>query len=339
MKTGSAPRATSRRQFVRELALFAGAIPFLTAGAATQTPRRVPRIGYLGGDFAAHHDAFMTELRAQGFVDGQNVTIEQRLQRDLAGGPPAAKELAALPLDFIVASALPYALMLRAANPKMPMVITTCPGMISNGFARSLEHPGGIYTGIDELPPGVTAKRMTLLKTAIPAASRIALLSTTPGIGGHEVQLQDAQEVAASLGVTVHPYRATTPDELTRALEAIVADRMDAMLNFQGGLSVYRRQVIVDFANEHRLPAIYQATMFADDGGLMTWSPDQVEQQRMAARLAARILKGAKPGDLPVVYPTGYCLTINADAARRSGITLPPALLAQAARVIPSSGS
>jgi len=339
MKTELTPRATSRRKFVGDLALIAGAAPFLCAGAAEKTSPRIPRIGYLGGDFAAHRDAFLTELRAQDFVDGGNLNIEMRLQRDLAGGPPAAKELAAMPLDFIVASALPYALMVRAANPDMPMVITTCPGMISNGFARSLERPGAHYTGIDELPPGVTVKRMTLLKTAVPAARRIALLSTTPGVGGHEVQVQDAQSVAASLGVTVRPYRATTPDELKSALEAIVADRMDAMLNFQGGLSVYRRQFIVDFINEHRLPAIYQATMFAEAGGLMSWSPDQVEQQRVAARLAAKILKGAKPGDLPITYPTGYQLTVNADAAGKTGLTLPPALLLQAGRVIQSSGS
>jgi putative ABC transport system substrate-binding protein len=328
-----------RRQFVRDLVLIAGAAPFLSAGAATRKSARVSRIGYLGGDFPVHRNAFMDELRAQGFVDGENVNIEKRLQRDLAEGPAAAKELAAMPLDFIVASALPYALMVRAANTEMPMVITTCPGMISNGFARTLAHPGGIYTGIDELPPGVTTKRMTLLKAAVPAAKRIALLSTTPGAGGHEAQLRDAQRVAASLGVTVHAYRATTPDELTRALETIVADRMDALLNFQGGLSVYRRQSIVDFVNAHRLPAIYQATMFAEAGGLMTWSPNQVEQQRTSARLAAKILAGAKPGDLPIAYPTGYCLTINADAARQTGLTLPQALLTQAARVIQAPGT
>ena len=339
MKKESDPRATSRRKFVEGLALMAGAVPFLAFGAATPKSGRTPRIGYLGGDFAEHRDAFMAELRAQGFVDGENVIIEKRLQRDLAGGPPAARELAGMPLDFVVASALPYALMVRNANSDMPMVITTCPGMISNGFARSLEQPGGIYTGIDELPPGVTAKRMTLLKTAAPAAKRIALLSTTPGVGGHEAQLQDAQKIAASLEVTVHPYRATTPDKLTAALEAIVTDRMDAMLNFQGGLSVYRRQSIVDFVNAHRLTAIYQAAMFAEAGGLMTWAPDQVEQQRVAARLAAKILKGAKPGELPITYPTAYGLTINADTARKTGLTLPPALLAQASRVIRSSGS
>jgi putative ABC transport system substrate-binding protein len=334
MENESHRRANSRRTFVGQLAAFTGLAPLLAHGDAAQSAGPVPRIGYLGGDFPVHREAFMTELRAQGFVDGENVIIERRLQRDLADGPALAIELASLPLDFIVASALPFALMVRAANPRMPMVITTCPGMISNGFARSFERPGGIYTGLDELPPGVTTRRMKLLKTAIPSARRVALLSTTPGVGGHEAQLQDAQDAARSLDVTVHPYRATTPQELENALDAIVADRMDAMLNFQGGLSVFRRQLIVDFAAANRLPAIYQATLFAEAGGLMTWAPDLVEQQRVSARLAARILKGAKPGDLPITHPTGYCLTVNTGAAKKIGLRLPATLLAQAARII-----
>lgn len=334
MENESGRRATSRRTFVGQLAALASAAPFLGRGAVAQSASRVPRIGYLGGDFPVHREAFMTELRTQGFVDGDNVIIEARLQRDLADGPALAIELASLPLDFIVVSALPYALMVRAANPRMPMVITTCPGMISNGFARSFERPGGIYTGLDELPPGVTTRRMKLLKTAVPSATRIALLSTTPGVGGHETQLQDAQDAASSLGVTVHPYRATNPKELETALEAIVADGMDAMLNFQGGLSVYRRQLIVDFAAANRLPAIYQATMFAEAGGLMAWAPDLVEQQRVSARLAARILKGARPGDLPITHPTGYCLTVHTGAAKKIGLLLPASLLSQAARII-----
>ncbi len=106
------------------------------------------------------------------------------------------------------------------------------------------------------------------------------------------------------------------------------------MLNFQGGLSIYLRQAIVDFATSHRLPTIYQAAMFVDAGGLMSWAPDQVEQQRMAARLAARILKGAKPGDLPIVYAPNYSLTINAGASKRIGLKLPQELLAQATRIV-----
>jgi putative ABC transport system substrate-binding protein len=276
----------------------------------------------------------MTELRERGFIDGENLVIERRLVNDLTEGPAMAKELARMPLDFIVATALPFALMVRSENPDMPMVITTCPGMISNGFAHTLEHPGGIYTGLDELPPGVTAKRLKLLKLAVPNAKRVALLSTTPGTGGHEAQLQDAQGAATTLGLTVQTYRATTASELDSALAAIVGDKVDGLLNFQGGLSVYRRQLIVDFVNAHRLPAIYQATLFAEAGGLMSWAPDLIEQQRVAARLAAKILKGAKPGDLPIRHPTGYCLTVNAGAARKTGLSLPQALLAQAARVI-----
>jgi len=324
----------SRRTFLQQLALGVGATPLLARGADADPARRVPRIGLLAGDFPEHINAFLGALRAEGFVDGENVVVEKRIQRAFTDGPPMAKELAALPLDFIVASALPSALRVRAANPNMPMVIATCPGLVRNGFARSMENPGGIYTGVDELPPGVTEKRLTLLKAAATAAKRVALLSTTPGVGGHETQLEDAERAARSLGVVVKPYRATTPEELNSALAAIASDRADAMLNFQGGLSIFLRQAIVNFATSHRLPAIYQAAMFVDAGGLMSWAPDQVEQQRMAARLAARILKGAKPGDLPIVYAPNYSLTINAGASKKIGLKLPQELLAQAARTV-----
>ena len=325
---------STRRALIQQLVLIGAAAPLLSRAAATQSTRSAPRIGKLSGDFPMHHEAFLTELRTQGFVDGENVIIENRIQRDLADGPGQAKELAHMPLDFIVVAALPFALRVRSENPNMPMVITTCPGMVSNGFAKSLEHPAGIYTGLDELPPKVTTKRLTLLKLAVPSAKHVALLSTTPGVGGHEAQLEDAQRAAVPLGVAVKPYRATNTEELHLALAAIVRDRMDAMLNFQGGLSIFHRQAIVDFAAAHRLPAIYQATMFAETGGLMAWAPDLVEQQRVAARLTAKILKGAKPGDLPITHPTGYALTIHAGTARKLGLPLPPALLAQAARVI-----
>jgi putative ABC transport system substrate-binding protein len=215
------------------------------------------------------------------------------------------------------------------------MVIGTCPGMVSNGFAQTLEHPGGIYTGMDELPPGVTARRLSLLKTAAPAVTRVALLSTTPGRGGHEVQVADAERAASSLGVEVRPYRAATLGELKRALEGIASDSMNGMLNFQGGLSLGNRQLIVDFAAERRIPSIYQATLFAEAGGLMAWAPDLVEQYREAARFVDQILRGARPGDLPIKQPEKYYLTVNSSAARKIGLTFPQELLAQATRVLP----
>ena len=142
-------------------------------------------------------------MRQLGYVAGKNIHLEMRLARRNSNDTVVhAAELAAMDLDFVVAAALPQALAMRQANPKMPMVIITCPGMVTNGFAKSLERPGGIYTGMDELPPGVTRKRLQLLKRAAPTISRVALLSTTPGHGGHERQLADAEQCGTEIWVS-----------------------------------------------------------------------------------------------------------------------------------------
>jgi putative ABC transport system substrate-binding protein len=279
--------------------------------------------------------AFEEELRRLGYVNEDNLVIEKRISRNPPDTVVHAAELAQMDLDLIVAAALPQALEVRKANPAMPMVIATCPGMVSNGFAKSLKHPGGNYTGMDELPPGVSAKRLRLLKTAAPKVSRVALLSTTPGRGGHEAQLASAEKIAKSLRLTVKPYRAASPRELEMALAAIVEDGMDGLANFQGGLSLGYRQLIVDFAAKHRLPAVYQSAFFVEAGGLMAWAPNQEEQYREAARYVDKILRGANPGDLPIHYPSRYYLTINKRAAQGLGLALSPALVAQAERVLP----
>lgn len=325
----------SRRSFVRSLGLFCGALP-LTARAPQDRAPRVRRIGFLSGAVPTLITAFEEELRRLGHTEGKNLVIEKRISRPNTSDTAVhAGELAQMDLSLIVAGALPQALEVRKANPAMPMVIATCPGMVSNGFAKSLKRPGGIYTGMDELPPGVTAKRLRLLKTAAPKVSRVALLSTTPGRGGHEAQLADAEKVAKSLRLTVKPYRATSLRELEGALAAIINDGMDGLMNFQGGLSLANRQLIVDFAAKNRLPAIYQAIFFVEAGGLMAWAPNQEEQYREAARYVDRILRGAKPGDLPIHYPRRYYLVINKSAAQGLGLALPPSLVAQADRVLP----
>ncbi len=324
----------TRRSFVSRLGIVGCALPF-GAFAPQAKPGRVKRIGFLSGDNPSLVAAFDAELRRLGYVPGKNLVVETRITR--ANTPDAAThaaEFAHMDLDLVVAGSLPPALEIRKAAPALAMVIATCPGIVSNGFAASLDHPGGHVTGIDELPPGVTAKRLKLLKIAAPHVSRIALLSTTPGRGGHEVQLADAQQTAADLGVSVKPYRAASLQELQGALTALVDDGMQGIVNFQGGLSVISRQLIVDFAAKHRLPAMYQATMFAEAGGLMAWAPDLEEQYRVAARYVDQILKGANPGDLPIRYPSGYFLTVNARAANALGMLLPPALLVQADRVL-----
>lgn len=323
-----------RRKFLASLVRFTAALPVI-AWPHHITAQRVPRIGFMAGAEPSLIPFFEAEMRTLGYDVGKNLRVEMRIgRRNTNDAAVHAAELGAMDLDFVVAAALPQALVMRQANPKMPMVIITCPGMVSNGFATSLERPGGIYTGMDELPPGVTRKRLQLLKRAAPSISRVALLSTTPGRGGHETQLADAEQAGTDLGFTVKAYRATTLAEITTALEAIRSDRMNGLLNFQGGLSLANRQVIVDFAAAHRVPAVYQASFFVESGGLMAWAPDQREQYRLAARYADQILKGKNPGEIPVRHPEPYQLHLHKGAAAALGLTLPADLVAEADKVL-----
>lgn len=327
----------TRRTFLQELTFLACAATGMTFFKSHLQPSGLFRIGYLSGaGYPQLEAAFTEELHKLGFSEGQNIFIERRFSRpNSADTIVMAAELARMDLALIVAGALPFALEVRKANPAMPMVIATCPGMVSNGFAQSPERPGGIYTGMDELPPGVTSKRLRLLKTAAPTVTRIALLSTTPGRGGHETQLSEAEQTAAELGIEVKSYRAASLAELEKALANLVADGMNGLLSFQGGLGLSNRQLIVDFVAQQRIPAVYQATLFAEAGGLMAWAPDLVQQYREAAHFVEKISKGAKPGDLPVRQPAQYYLTVNTSAAKKIGLTFPKELLAQATQVLP----
>ena len=322
----------TRRSFIKTIGIIGGALSLKTSAQQISTQRR---IGFLIGSAPTLIAAFEQELLRLGYESGKNIVIEKRISRsnttDLF---EQVAELSAMDLELIVAAALPQALEVRKSNPKMPMVIATCPGMVSNGFAKSLKRPGGIYTGLDELPPGVTEKRLRLLKTIAPKVARIALLSTTPGQGGHETQLAEAEKAAKSLRISVKAYRAKSLSELKTALDSVLEDGMDGLANFQGGLSLANRQLIVDFTAKNRLPAVYQSEFFVETGGLMAWAPDQEEQFREAARYVNQILKGSKPGDLPIRYPKPYYLAINKSAAEKLNLNLPRSLVARAKRIL-----
>jgi putative ABC transport system substrate-binding protein len=321
----------TRRRFLVQMCGLLSAFPDAVAASQERAPG-VRRIGFITGD-AALTEPFAARLRALGYTEGQNLFLDARI---VSGSEMRkhATELATGNLELVAAGALPFALEIRRANPAMRMVIATCPGMISNGFAKTLDRPGGNVTGMEELPPGLTAKRLALLKTVAPSISRVGLLSTTPGTGGHETQLADAEQVAPSLNITVKAYRATSLPELRAALAAIASDDMNGLANFQGGLSLQHRWMIADFATQHRLPAVYQATMFAEAGGLMAWAPDLLEQYRITADYVDQILKGANPGDLPIRHPPRYFWTVNQAAAMAIGLTLSASVLAQVDRVI-----
>jgi putative tryptophan/tyrosine transport system substrate-binding protein len=280
------------RRSVALAALGGGFASFLSGCGHRVVGARTPRIGFMiGVGYPTMEAAFRDELTRLGYIEGQNLSIETRISTSAAQLQTQAAELARMDLDMIVAAALPQALAVRAANPDMRMVVGTAAGLVTNGFAQSLERPGGNVTGMDELPPGLTGNRLRLLKSAAPLISRVGLLSTTPGRGGHEAQLLDAEHAAGELGLSVTPYRATSPAEVESALAAMARDDVGGMLNFQGGLSLGLRDTIVRFAAEHRIPAMYQSRLFAEAGGLMAYAPDQDEQFRMAARYVDRILK------------------------------------------------
>jgi putative ABC transport system substrate-binding protein len=328
------PYSPNRRAFLAGMMRFTAALPLID-WSDPRAQQRVPRIGFMSGAEPSLIASFEDEMRRLGYSPGRDIHVEMRIARWNTNDTAIhAAELGAMALDFVVVAALPQALVMRQVNPKMPLVIITCPGMVSNGFAESLERPGGIYTGMDELPPGVTRKRLQLLKRAAPAISRVALLSTTPGRGGHETQLADAEHAARELGFSVKAYRASSIADITAALDAIRGDRMNGLVNFQGGLSLANRQMIVDFAAAHRLPAVYQSLFFVESGGFMAWAPDQRDQYRAGARLADRILKGTRPGDIPVRHPEPYQLHLNKRAAAAMNLTLPADLVAEADKVL-----
>ena len=328
---------STRRTFLKNFGLTAFGIPWILSCSSHLHSSKHFRLGYFAGSgFPDLEFAFLDELSKLGLKEGRNLVIEKELMVNAADGNMMAKKLAVKDISLVVVTSIGLGIAIRNVNPNMPIVFSTCPGMVSNGFAQTLEHPGGLYTGLDELPPGVTAKRLRLLKTAVPSVNRVALLSTTPGKGGHEIQLADAEKTAAELAIEVKPYRATTLPELEKALADLQKEGMNGMLSFQGGLSVVNRKLIVDFANENRIPALYQATMFTQAGGLMAWAPDLIKQQREAAHYVEKILKGAKPGDLPVKHPEKYFLTVNQAAAKKIGIAFPPEILAQADSILVS---
>lgn len=322
----------NRRSFtalaVGSTALAVGSATFLLCGGMHSQRGRLARIGFLIGDgFPTLVEAFREELHRLGYIEGKNLVLEERISRVPGDGQRQVRELAAMKLDVIVAAALSIALELKAFDISTPVIVATTPGFVANGLAQSLERPGGNFTGIDELPPNLTARRLKLLTTAVPHIRKIALLSTTPGTASHAIQLADAESEASKLGVDVRAYRATSRSELEQALAAIAANGVEGLVNFQGGLSLRYRDLIIDVAKRHRLPAIYQSKLFVESGGMMALSPDQEKQFRTAARYADKVVRGARPGDLPIQYPGRYYLSVNLGAATAIGLQLPQALL------------
>ena len=322
-----------RREFINLIAGSAVTWP-LTAHAQQQTDK-VWRVGYLTPTSATNLsvallDAFRLKLNDLGYVEGRNLGLYvRRANDDYARVPGLASELVSLAPNVIVSASNVATLALRRTTSSIPIVMAASSDPIGSGFVKSLAKPGGNITGLSNQSLDSTAKTLELLHVALPNAKRIAvLMSDNPG---QEGQVKEAYLAAGALGITIIPVTARTLDDLGDAFAKMHSESCDALF-VPSDPRINRR--IVEFANEWRLPAIYQIGDFVDMGGWLSYGPDFHEQFRQAAVYVDRILKGANPADLPVEQPTKFELEINLKTSKLLGVTIPDSILARADKVI-----
>ncbi len=314
------------------LALTAIALLITAAFAAdAQTPGRVYRIGYIqtaAPDEQEHLAKALEEgLRELGYVEGRNIVFERRF----AGGkqerlPDLAAELARLNVDVIVTGSNPVIAAVKQATATIPVVMTVSRDPVGSGFIASLARPGGNITGLtNDAGPEIVGKYLELLKEAVPRASRVALL-WNPLPPGAETYRKMVESAAGKLGVSVQAVEARGRNEFEGAFAAIARQRVDAVVVLSDPVFVSARKQLVELATKYRLPAVYHAREFVEIGGLMSYGPSLDYQFRHAAVYVDKILKGARPGDLPVEQAAKFELVINLKTAEALGLAIPPSL-------------
>ena len=325
-----------RRAFIAgTLGLFA--VPL---GARAQPAAKVARIGYLTPNLAADshlHDAFRQGLRDLGYVEGRNIVVEYR---DGEGKPerlPAyAAELVALNVDVLVATNTPGALAAKQATRTLPIVFAAVGDPVTSGLVTSLPRPGGNVTGTSGRAPDLIGKCLEQLKHAVPGAIRVAVL-WQPGAFGERTEkdmLKGAEVAARALGLRPQFFAARGPADFDGVFSEMTRARADALTVLTGAMFISQRRRLVDLAAKNRLPAVYAWREFVDAGGLMAYGPNLADLHRRAATYVDKILRGAKPADLPVEQPTKYELVINMKTAKALGLTIPQSVLLRADHVI-----
>ena len=306
--------------------------------AEAQPVARVYRIGMLeptsNARDVANLNAFRQGLRELGYVEGQNFVIEHRSAdgRD-ERFPDLATELILLKVDLIVTRGTPAVLAIKRLAPTIPVVMAANRDPVATGVVASLAHPGGYVTGLSVLSTELSAKRFELIREIVPRISRVAVLLNM-GQPANPPQWKEAKAAARSQGVQPQLLDVRRAEDLGPAFESAIAQHAGALVVGLASLTRANREAIADLAAKHRLPAIYAATDFADVGGLISYGVSYPDLYRRAASLTDKILKGAKPGDLPVEQATKFELVINLKTAKALGLTIPPSLLQRADQVI-----
>jgi putative ABC transport system substrate-binding protein len=325
-----------RSAFIVSLALGMLAAPLL---AASQPPQTVLRIGYLavGGRTpdGAPPGLLREGLRDLGYVEGQNVTYEARFaEGKLERLSGLAAELVRIKLDVIVATGGPATAAARQATSTIPIVMAPAAGdAVAAGLIASLARPGGNVTGLTDESVQLSAKRMELLKEAVPKASLIAVLWNTND-QGMTLRYREIEKAARILHVEVQALGVREPEDFAVAFSTMTRRRPDAMFLVADGLTTMNRKLLIEFAATHRIPTMYEFNFIVRDGGLMSYGPSFEDSFRLAARYIDRIVKGAKPADLPAEQPTQYYLAVNLKTAAMLGLTFPPSLVLRTDEVV-----
>jgi putative ABC transport system substrate-binding protein len=316
-------------------------IPFVlvAAEAAAQQQSRVHRIGLLTTGFVASTahvvHAFKQSLRELGYVEGQNVLLEMRFgEAKTEQLPNLAADLVRLKVAVIVAFSNPAIEAARQATQTIPIVMPIGSDPVGVGFVSSLARPGGNITGLSSYSPELNGKRLELLKETVPKLSRIALLMS-PNIPGNANDQKETDLAARSLRLRSQLFEVKSPSDLGNIFQQMSDERVQAFVVFPGQPTLFAgRKQLVEIAEKNRLPAMYPLVDYVDAGGLISYGINNVDLFRRAATYVDKILKGAKPGDLPVEQPTKFELVINLKGAKQIGLTIPPNVLARADRVI-----
>jgi putative ABC transport system substrate-binding protein len=308
----------------------------LSPSAEAQKELKIPRIGvlWLGARPNANLDAFIQGLRELGYIEGKNILIEYRVAEGKADRlPELATELVRLKVDAIFTGGTPAIFALREATKTIPIVFFSTSDPIGTGVVASLAHPGGNITGISVLASDLWPKRLELLKEISPKLSRVAMV-WNKGNAGMALEAKATQEVAGPLGVTLQDRGVKDPTELDTVFALMIKDRPDGFLALMDPVLTSRQKRILDFLEQIRLPAVFESKGWVEAGGLISYGANYPDAFRRAAALMDKILKGAKPADLPVEQPTKFELVVNLKTAKQIGLTIPPNVLARADKVI-----
>jgi putative ABC transport system substrate-binding protein len=310
----------------------------LCSSAGAQSPKKVFRVGFLGAASAsanaARIDALRLGLRELGYVEGNNILIEYRYadgNRDRL--PTLAAELVRLKVDAIVSGGAAATGPARQATASIPIIMTNDPDPVASGYVAGLARPGGNVTGLSTLTSELAGKRLELVKEMVPRLSRIAVLGVTTNPGNDEA-LKETDLAARALKVQLQYLDVPGPKSVETAFVEASKGRADAVLLLSGSVFVLQRKQIAALAVKSRLPTIHYRREFVEDGGLMSYATSLTDLSRRAATYVDKILKGAKPADLPVEQPTKFELVINLKAANEIGLTIPQRVLLKADKVI-----